>query len=100
MKGASEMSDEKLLTELIEDAVDKGATTVEEIHHAIADLPVNMLERLGLFQEAASEVKRIQDVSIGSIYDLVRDVNHKVAKLAGELIEQGKVDRRDDASDA
>ena len=30
------MSDERALTELIEEIVDKGATTVEEIHRAIA----------------------------------------------------------------
>ena len=85
------MSDERKLTELIEEAVDKGATTVEEIHRSIAELPVTILERAELFQTTAGEVKRLQDVSIGAIYDLIRDVNHKVAQLAVELLDQRAV---------
>jgi hypothetical protein len=30
----------------------------------------------------------VQDSSIGAIYDLIRDVNHKVAQLSGELLEK------------
>ena len=80
------MSDEIVLSEMVRDAVDQGATTVEEIHRAIADLPLTVLERLGLFEATASEVRRVQETSIGAIYDLIRDVNHKVAKLATELL--------------
>jgi len=84
------MSRESELAELVEDAVDRGATTVEEIHRAIADLPITALEHLGVFTQTASDVKKIQDASIGAIYDLIRDVNHQVARLASELIEQGQ----------
>lgn len=82
------MSDEKALNELIEEVVDQGATTVEEIHRAIADMPLGVLERLGLLERTTSEVRHIQDVSLGAIYGLIRDVNHKVATLAGDLLEQ------------
>ncbi len=82
------MSDEKALTELIEEMVNKGASTVEDIHREIADLPIVVLERLGLLERTAADVRRIQDTSIGAIYDLIRDINHKVAELAGELLKQ------------
>ncbi len=82
------MSDEKALTQLIEEVVDQGATTVEEIHRAIAELPLGVLEELGLMERTASDVRRIQDVSLGAIYGLIRDVNHRVAGLAGALLEQ------------
>lgn len=84
------MSDEQELAELtrlIGDAVDRGATTVEEIHLAIAALPVDVLERLGLFERTTSDVRRIQDASIGAIYDLIREINHKVTRLAGDLLD-------------
>ena len=93
LPGRTEMSDEKALTELVEEAVEKGATTVEEIHRSIADLPFTVLERLGLFEETTSEVRNVQETSIGAIYDLIRDINHKVGKLATELLEQRKGSR-------
>jgi len=81
------MADAKALTELIEDAVDQGATTVEEIHREIAALPLTVLERVGLFERTAGDVRSLQEASIGAVYDVIRDVNHQVAKLAGDLLE-------------
>lgn len=83
------MSDEKTLTKLIEEAVDQGATTVEEIHRAIADMPLGVLERLGIFERTARDVRRIQDVSLGAVYDLVREINHEVSGLADEVLQRG-----------
>jgi hypothetical protein len=31
-------------------------------------------------------VRRIQDTSIGAIYDLIRRVNHEVGRLAAEML--------------
>ena len=80
------MEEAKALTEWIEDAVDKGATSVEEIHRKIADLPLSALERAGLFERTASDVRSLQEASIGAVYDVIRDVNHEVTKLARELL--------------
>lgn len=77
------------LTELIAEAVDRGATTVEEIHREIAELPLGVLERLGLFPQTTPDVRRIQDASIGAIYDAIREINHSVTRLAGDLLELG-----------
>lgn len=82
------MHEEKALTELIEDAVDRGATTAEEIHRAIADMPLGVLERLGLLERTAGDVRRVQDASLGAVYALIREVNHHVARLAADLLEQ------------
>ena len=59
----------------------------EEINRAILDLPITVLDSLGM-ENTANEVKRVQDSSIGAIYQLVHDINHKVADLATELLEQ------------
>ena len=80
------MSEDKALAQLVEEAVDKGASTAEEIHRSIAELPITMLEQLGLFEKTAGDVKKIQDASIGAIYDVIRDINHSVGKLAGEIL--------------
>ena len=83
------------LTRVVEEVIDKGATTAEEIHRAVGELPIAVLENLGL-DEAATGVKQIQDRSIGAIYKLIRTVNHEVADLAADLLEQRqKLDRKD-----
>ena len=74
------------LTGWIRDAVDEGATSVEEIHKAIANLPLDVLERNGLFEETAAEVRKVQDRSIGAVYDVIRQVNDRVTELAGDLL--------------
>ena len=80
-------SEEQKLTRLVEEVIEKGANTAEEINRAILDLPVTALEGLGL-EETAEDVKKIQDSSIGAIYRLIHDINHKVADLATDLLEQ------------
>jgi len=76
----------KTLTRLVQDAIDEGATTVEEIHKAIADLPLKMLEESDLLKGPAKEVKRVQDHSIGAIYNLIREINQKVGSFASDLL--------------
>ncbi len=87
------MSHKKTLTRLIQDEIDKGATTVEEIHKAIADLPLKVLEGSDLLKASAKEVRRVQDQTIGAIYDLIRDVNRKVGTFASELLEEAAESR-------
>ena len=81
------IDEEQKLTRLVEEIIDKGANTAEEINRAILDLPVTVLESLGL-EETADDVKKVQDSSIGAIYKLIHDINHKVADLATDLLEQ------------
>jgi len=78
---------DQTLTSFIQDAVDRGATTVEEIHKAIAELPLDVLEQNGLFEKTAAEVREVQERSIGAVYGLIRDVNRRVGELASDLLE-------------
>ena len=82
------MSEEKALTEMIGDLVDKGATTAEEIHREIAELPISALDSLGIFQNSTDDIRKLQDRSIGAIYGAIRSINQKVTKLAEEVLEQ------------
>ena len=79
------------IAKLVEGAVDKGATTAEEIHRSIADLPISILPSLGVTEEASKEAKDIQDKTIGAIYELVRDINHEVAGLARDIINKVEI---------
>ncbi len=47
----------------IQDAIDKGATTVEKIHKSILDLPLRMLEESELLRRPAKEAARLRGMS-------------------------------------
>ncbi len=87
------MSDRKTLTKLIQDSIDKGATTVEEIHKSIAELPLRVLERRERLRGPAKEVRHVQDHTIGAIYDLIRKVNEEIGTLASELLAEAAKQR-------
>jgi len=83
----------KSVTKLIQDAIDKGATTVEEVHKSIAELPLKLLEKNDVLRARAKAVRRTQDQTIGSIYDLIRDINQEVGTYASDLLAQAAAPR-------
>jgi hypothetical protein len=80
------MAKEETLRAWVQDAIDKGATSTEEIHRSIANLPLDVLERAGILEKSAAKARRIQDATIGSLYDVIRNVNQQVGELADELL--------------
>lgn len=75
------------LKDLIQEAVAKGATTVEQIHLSIADLPFSVLEQRGLLNEDGQQLRDLSQRSIGNIYDTIRKINQEIGDLASGLIE-------------
>jgi len=84
--------DRKAATTLVQDAIDRGVTTVEDLHKSLADLPFKVLEESELLRGPAKEVRRLQDQTIKAVYGLIRRVNHRMGRLASELLES--LDRR------
>jgi hypothetical protein len=82
------------VADLVRKAVDDGAKTAEEIHKAVADLPLEVMMRLDIFEKTAKDVKRVQDHSIGAIYDFIRRVNKEVTGLAEEMLEKAPSRRK------
>ena len=80
-------ADLRKLADVVKREVDAGANTVEEIHLSIARMPLEVFAKLDIFEQATKEVRKLQDTSIGAIYDLIRKVNHEVAGLAKELLD-------------
>jgi hypothetical protein len=76
----------KTLTGWIQNAIDKGATSVEEIHKSIAELPLKVLEESEFLRGPAKQVRRLQDHTIGAIYDIIRGINERVGTLSSELL--------------
>lgn len=75
------------LKDLVQEAVDKGATTVEQIHQAVAAMPLEALEKRGLLDDRVATVRETQAATIGAVYDAIRRINEEVGDLASTLIE-------------
>jgi hypothetical protein len=73
--------------DLIQEAVDKGATSVEQIHKTIAELPLAALEKRGLLGEEGTKARDVVDASIGTVYEAIRTVNREIGELASGLFE-------------
>ena len=80
-------ADLRKLADVVRREVDAGADTVEEIHRSIARMPLDVLTKLDVFEQTVKDVRKVQEASIGAIYDLIRKVNNDVGKLAKELLD-------------
>ena len=79
--------DLRKLADVVQREVDAGANTVEEIHRSIAAMPLDVLAKLDVCEATVKDVRKVQETSIGAIYDLIHKVNHEVGKLAKELLD-------------
>jgi hypothetical protein len=75
-----------LLARRVCKAVDRGADAAEQIHKKAAHLPLDVLDRTLGLEDVARGARRVQDRAIHAVYELVRDVNHQVTRLADELV--------------
>lgn len=77
----------ELIKDLIQQAVDKGATSVEQVHQYIADLPFEALERNGLLDEKAGALREKKSRTIGMVYDAIRRINQQIGTMISDQFE-------------
>jgi len=97
-KTETKQSKEKLTEEVVADlaeiqkvvkqAIEMGATNVEQIHQSIAKMPLKYLEKIERIESAAKKVGDIQEKTIGYVYDLIRRVNNRVDGVAKDLLKK------------
>ena len=73
------------MKDLVQQAIDKGATSVEEVHQAIARMPIDVLERIAPGLPLTKTTGDVQEKTIGAMYEMIRVVNRRAAEIAGEL---------------
>ena len=78
------------LQSFVQDAIDKGATSIEEVHLAIANMPLDFLAKIAALEGMAGSAKEIHTRSIGNIYETIRMVNLKVGEIAARLLGKEK----------
>ena len=87
------MSNLKGLIELVEVAIDKGTTAVEEVQKAIVNEPLALLKKIEPLEKIAQNVQDVQDQIIGNVYGIIRTANQKVSEIAKDLL--GKVKKQE-----
>jgi hypothetical protein len=71
----------------IGEAIERGTTRVEEAHRAIADIPFDVLQRNGLFEETAGDLRQIHHRTLGAIYDGIRNVTRTLGEMTSDLLD-------------
>jgi hypothetical protein len=77
----------ELVKDLVQQAVDRGATSVEQIHRYVADLPFEALERSGILAEEPLGLRAKQQRTIGMVYDAIRRINEEIGRFVSDQIE-------------
>ncbi|MBF0100375.1 MAG: hypothetical protein HQK77_05645 [Desulfobacterales bacterium] len=74
------------LKDYIQESIDNGATTVEEIHKSLANKPFEFLERIHLSGERVARFQDIHHRTIGNVYEFIRTLNRRVGEIATDLL--------------
>jgi uncharacterized protein YaaR (DUF327 family) len=82
------LADLNNLRQLVQKAIDDGATNVEQVHQAIAKLPYKYLEKIELIDGKVRKIKDFQEKSIGQVYQLLRAINDKAADFTEEILKK------------
>ena len=84
----------ELLKDLVQEGVDRGATSIQQIHQYIADLPFEALEKSGLLEDpstgsgqAALRLREKNKRTIGMVYDAIRRINQQIGQLISDQFE-------------
>lgn len=77
----------ELLKDMVQEAIDRGATTVEEVHKAIALIPFEAAEKAGLLEDDEAVKRDLVLQPIGFVYDKIREINKLVGDLASDVFE-------------
>jgi len=81
------------LQDLVQEAIDNGATSVEQIHKSLAKQPFKVLKKINLTGATVGKLEDFQNESIGNVYEFIRTVNQKVGKIAAELLKTAEKGR-------
>ena len=80
------MASMKEIKDLVQETIDKGATTVEEVHQAIARMPIDVLERIAPGLPLTKTAGDVQKKTIGTMYEMIHVVNKTAGDIADDLL--------------
>jgi hypothetical protein len=78
----------KGLVSLVQEAIENGATTVEDVHRSIASKPLDVLSNFEPIEGAVDRMRQIQDETIGNVYEMIRTINAQVGEIAKNMLDK------------
>lgn len=82
------MSKIRDLKDLVQEAIDDGATSAEEVHNRIAAMPFDQMEKIAAIEGLVQSARSLHDQSVQNVYDAIREVNRRAWKLADEALDK------------
>lgn len=82
------MSKLQSLKDAVQQALDDGATTVEDVHRRVANIPFEQLAKIAAVEGLVNQARDLHDQSVGTVYDTIRKVNARVGELADAALQQ------------
>lgn len=80
------MSKLKGLAQLIQDAVDKSATAIEDVHLSVANEPLNILKKIKPLAPVVTGIQKTLNFGITSVYEIIRMVNRETGNLISGML--------------
>lgn len=76
------------LAQLIQDAVDKSATAIENVHLKAANEPLNILKKIPPLTAPATGIQKTLNLCITSVYEIIRTVNRETGNMVCLALEK------------
>ncbi len=77
----------ELLKDIVQQAIERGATSVQQIHEYVGSLPFEALDRAGLLDDRARGLREKHARTVGTVYDAIRRINREIGQLISDQIE-------------
>ncbi|RJS24886.1 hypothetical protein DRW03_07040 [Corallococcus sp. H22C18031201] len=75
------------LKDLVQDAVDHGATAIEKVHRTSAATPFQLLEQVPGLERPARVAHGLHDLALSGSYGMVRLVTRQVGKAIDQVLD-------------
>ena len=82
------MSRIKSLKDAVQQAIDNGARSAEEVYMRISRMPFDQLERIAALEGIVKKARGRHDQSIARLYQSIRAINKRVGKLADQALKR------------
>jgi hypothetical protein len=87
---AEALADLDEIRKLVMEAIASGAKNVEQVHLAIANLPLKYLEKIEMIESAVNGVKQVQEKTIGQVYSLIQNITTKADGFAQDILKRAE----------